>query len=327
MITLPLQPKIILEDGNRAVFEIERLYPGYGQTIGNSIRRVMLSSLKGAAITSVKIEGVRHEFSTIEGVMEDVVDIILNLKQMRFRLHGEGPHTITLSVSGEKEVKGKDFKVPSQVEIVTPGLHIATITSKKISLQMEAVIESGFGYVPQETRTKEKVDVGTVALDAVFSPVQKVHYEVENMRVGDRTDFNKLRIDVTTDGSIHPREAFQQACNILIEQFQTIVEGFSEEKTSVEGGDLKIDSDVVEQDGESIDGKESEVEDAISKMKVEDLKLSSRTMNVLRDAGVKTVSGLSRKKESVLREIEGMGDKGIQEIKKALGTYGITLKQ
>src|SRR3990167_11431105 len=142
MIPLPSQPKIILEEGNRAVFEIERLYPGYGQTIGNSLRRVLLSSIEGAAITSFKIEGVGHEFSTIEGVKEDIVDLTLNLKLMRFRMHEKGPFTVTLSVNGEKEVKGKDFKAPSQVEVVTPDVSIATLTSKKSKLNLEAMVES-----------------------------------------------------------------------------------------------------------------------------------------------------------------------------------------
>ena len=157
MIPLPSKPKIIKDERGDAVFEIEQLYPGYGQTIGTSMRRILLSSLKGAAITAVKLQGVGHEFSTIEGVKEDVVDIILNLKQMRFRLHGDGPFTITLSVKGEKKVLGKDFETPSQVEVITGDLHIATITSKKASVTIEATVESGLGFVPVEERKKEKV--------------------------------------------------------------------------------------------------------------------------------------------------------------------------
>ena len=325
MITSPSTPKVISEERNKAVFEIEGLHPGYGQTIGNSIRRVLLSSLKGAAITSVKIEGAKHEFSTIEGMMEDMIEFALNLKQMRFRLIGEGPYTITLSVSGEREVKGKDFKVPSQVEIVTPDLCIATLTSKKASLVMEATVEAGLGYVPQEARSKEKVDVGTIALDAIFSPVQKANYEVENMRVGDRTDYNRLRLFVETDGSMTPREAFAEAAQILVGQFDALAKGF------VEGMPAAAPSPVFTmtsgEDEEESSGAEGE-DETVLKMKLDELKhLSSRTLNVLREAGIKTVGGLSRKKEPTLREIEGLGDKGIQEIKKALGTYGITLKQ
>ena len=316
MISLPSKPKIILEEDNRAVFEIEGLYPGYGQTIGNSIRRALLSSLKGSAITSVKIDGVSHEFSTIEGVMEDMVEIILNLKQMRFRLYEEGPFSATLSVSGEKEVVGKDFKVPSQVEIVTPALHIATISLKKARLSIEAVIESGRGYIPVEARTKEKVEVGTIALDAAFSPVRHVNYEVENMRVGDRTDYNRLKLHIETDGSITPREAFTSAAAILVEQFGVLVEGFKEEKKEVR--QQAISEGITEEEGK---------EEDIMKVKLDTLKISSRTLNALREAGIKTVGGLARKKESAIQEIEGLGEKGIHEIRKALGNFGITLKQ
>src|SRR3989338_60893 len=156
MISLPSKPKIVSEEGNRTVFEIEGLYPGYGQTIGNSLRRVLLSSLKGAAITSVKIESVGHEFSTIEGVMEDVVDIILNLKQMRFRLFEEGPFIVSLHKKGEGEVRGMDFEAPTQVEVISKDAHIATLTSKKASLVIEATVETGLGYIPVEARNKEK---------------------------------------------------------------------------------------------------------------------------------------------------------------------------
>ena len=319
MISLPSQPKVILEEENRAVFEIEVLYPGYGQTIGNSLRRVLLSSLKGAALTSVKIEGVGHEFSTMAGVMEDSVELLLNLKHVRFKLHDDGPHNVTLSIKGEKEVKGKDFDTPSQVEVVNEDVHIATLSSKKSSLNIEGVVESGFGYVPVEARTKEKVEVGTIALDAAFSPVRHVNYEVENMRLGDRTDYNRVRFHIETDGSISPREAFTQASKILVEQFNAIAGGFVEEKSAKaeEVVSIKEEAEVGEKEGE----------EEVAKIKLEDLKLSARTINALREAGIKTVGGLSRKKEETLREVEGMGDKGIQEVRKALGNFGITLKQ
>lgn len=320
MISLPSKPKIASEEGNRAVFEIEGLYPGYGQTIGNSLRRVLLSSIKGAALTAVKITGVGHEFSTIEGVKEDIVDLILNLKQMHFRLHEEGPFTITLSVGGEKEVRGKDFKIPSQVELVTPDIHIATLTSKKSKLEMEATVEAGLGYVPAEARTKEKVEVGTVALDAAFSPVRHVNYEVENMRVGDRTDYNLVRFNIETDGSLTPHEAFTKAAQILVEQFGALSEGFAQTLAKITES-AKISEEV------EVGAGVGTHDEAALKVKLDELKFSSRTLNALREAGIKTVGGLSRKKESTLREVEGMGDKGIQEVKKALGNFGITLKQ
>ena len=229
MIPLPLKPRIISSEKNKAVFEIDGLYPGYGQTIGNSIRRALLSSLPGAAITSVKIEHVGHEFSTIEGVMEDAVSLILNLKQLRFRLHEEGPFTVSLSAKGECEATGADFDVPSQLELINTDAHIATLTAKKSSLKIEAVVEAGLGYVPVEARTKEKVEVGTIMLDAAFSPVRHVNYEIENMRVGDRTDYNRLRFHIETDGSVPPSEAFSAACGILVDQFSELARGFSDE--------------------------------------------------------------------------------------------------
>ena len=314
MIPLPTAPIIAREEKNRAVFEIEGLFPGYGHTIGNSIRRVLLSSLEGSVITSVKIEGVGHEFSTLEGVMEDIVDITLNLKQIRFRLHEPGPVTVTLAVRGEREVTADDFDTPSQVEVINTGAHIATLTAKKSSLKIEAVVESGLGFVPVEARTKEKVEVGTIALDAAFSPVRHVTYEVENMRVGDKTDYNLLRIEIETDGSIAPREAFDRAVRILVDQFSSLI-------SSAVGG-------------QEVHGTEAEMDDDgakdtddILKTKLDTLKISSRTLNALREAGIKTVSGLARKREESLYEIEGIGDKGVTEIKKALLGLGVSLKQ
>jgi len=321
MIQLPSKPKVVTEEGNRTVFEIEGLYPGYGQTIGNSLRRILLSSLEGAVMTSVKIEGVGHEFSTIENVMEDVVDLILNLKQMRFKLHEPGPFTIKLSAKGERQVFGKDFDTPSQVEIVTEDVHIATLTSKRAHLTMEAVVDSGRGFLPTEGRTKEKVEIGTIALDASFSPVRAVNYSVEDMRVADRTDYNRLRIDIETDGSITPREAFGKAAEILVNQFAELAQGFEMAMPAVS----RVSSSMKEKEeaSEEHEGEEEEV----FKTKLDTLKISSRTLNVLREAGIKTVGGIARKREETLREIEGLGDKGIQEIKKAIGNFGITLKQ
>lgn len=316
-IPLPVKTKIVLEEGNRAVFEVEGLYPGYGQTIGNSLRRVLLSSLEGAAITSVKIEGVGHEFSTIEGVMEDAVELMLNFKQMRFRLHERGPFTVTLNASGIKEVTGKDFKVPSQIEVASPDVHIATLTGRKSRLDLEAVVESGRGYLPVEARSKEKVEVGTIALDAAFSPVRHVNYEVENMRVGDRTDYNRLRLHIETDGSFTPREAFERAASILLDQFSSLTKGFAE----------KIVRKAVSAKVPAAKTKAKKEPSSVGKTKLDTLKLSSRTLNALQEAGIKTVGALSRKKEAKLREIGGLGDKGIQEIRKTLGNFGITLTQ
>jgi DNA-directed RNA polymerase subunit alpha len=186
-ITLPSKPRIVSEEGVQGTYEIDSLYPGYGHTLGNSLRRIILSSLPGASVTSVKIEGVPHEFATIDGVRETVMEILLNLKRVHFVLHGDETQTIKLSAKGTKTVKAADFEMPSQVEITNPDQHIADL-SGKATLEMEVTIERGLGYVPREVLTKDKVDIGTIALDATFTPIRRVNYEVENMRVGDRTD-------------------------------------------------------------------------------------------------------------------------------------------
>jgi len=223
-IILPERPKIIKKEENRAIFEIKNCFPGYGLTLGNALRRILLSSLPGAAVTAVKIEGVNHEFSTIPNVLEDVIQIILNLKQIRFKLHSQEPIVLTLKTKGEKKVKASDIKLNPDVEIINKDAHIATLTDKKSELKMEIEVDSGLGYMPAEQRTKGKLSIGSIAIDAIFSPVRKVNCEVENMRIGNRTDFNKLRIDIKTDGSISPEEAFQEAAQILVNQFSRFVE-------------------------------------------------------------------------------------------------------
>lgn len=321
MIPPPQQPKILLEEGNRAVFEIEGLWPGYGQTIGNAIRRVLLSSLEGAAITVAKIEGVAHEFSTLPGVLEDIVEITLNLKQVRFRMHGEGPYTASLALKGERAVNAGDIKAPSQIEVVNPGQHIATLTDRKAVLTMELTVEKGVGYQPVEARQKEKVEIGTIALDAAFSPLRLVNYEVENMRVGDRTDYNLVRFHIETDGSLSPREAFSAAAKILEGQFAILAGVFAErEERRVPAPSAPPAVPAAEEEPESF-------EEQVLKKKAEDLELSTRTMNALLAAGIKNVGTLSRKTEKKLRSVEGLGDKAIVEIKKALGNLGLTLKQ
>lgn len=322
MIPLPQQPKIVLEEGNRAVFEIEALWPGYGQTIGNAVRRVLLSSLEGAAITAAKIEGVQHEFSTLPGVLEDIVEFTLNLKRVRFRMHGPGPYTATLSAKGEKRVTAEDIKTPSQLEIVNSEQYIATLTDKKAALVMDLTVERGIGYQPVEMRQKEKVEIGTIALDAAFSPLRVVNYEVENMRIGDRTDFNLVRFHIETDGSISPQEAFSQAARTLQEQF-TVLAGMFVRKSEV-AAPVPVPEEVVI--GSEATENES-LEEQILKKKIDDLELSTRTMNALTNAGIKNVGALSKKTEKRLRTVEGLGDKGLVEIKKALGNLGLTLKQ
>jgi DNA-directed RNA polymerase subunit alpha len=308
-INLPQKPKLTKSEENKAIFEIEGLYPGYGVTLGNALRRVLLSSLPGAAVTGVKINGVHHEFSTIPYVMEDVIEIILNLRQIRFKIHVEQPAKLLLSAKGEKTVKAGDIKTTSDIEIINKDIVIANLTSKKAELEIEMEVESGFGFVPVESRKKAKLEIGLIAVDAAFSPLKKVNFEVENMRVGDRTDYNRLRLDIETDGSISPEEAFQKANEILIEQFKTFIER-EEEKS-------KIDE---------LPAAERETTKDASKIKIEDLKLSKRTQNALLEDGIKLVGGLVKKTETSLKEIEGLGGKGIKEIVKALKKLGLTLK-
>ncbi len=315
-VLLPSRPRIISEDAISGIYEIDGLYPGYGHTLGNSLRRIILSSLPGAAITSVKIGGVSHEFSTIQGVKEDVITILLNLKKVRFKMLTDEPQTVTLSVKGSKSVTAADIKVPGQVEVLSKDAFIATITDKGTTLDVEMRIEKGLGYIPKDVHQKDKVDIGTIAVDAIFTPIRRVNYEVENMRVGDRTDHNRLKVSIETDGTLTPREALEKSIEIMINQLKSIV-GFKEEEFSLNEGEEGVEG------GE----KGTEGEEGISKMKVESLDLSTRTANALAAANIRTVGGLSRKKEEDLLELEGLGEKGIQEIRRALGNLGLVLKE
>ena len=222
MIQLPEQVKILKKEGNRATFEISPLISGYGATIANPLRRVLLSSLEGAAVTSIKIKGVDHEFTTVPCVLEDIIQIILNVKRIRFRSYSEEPVKVSLHVKGDKEVTAADIKITSDVEVINSDQHIATLTDKKADFEMELDIEKGIGYVPVEQRQKDKLAIGMIAIDAIFSPVRMVNFTVENVRVGQRIDFNKINIDIETDGSIEPEEALKRASEILIKHFEII---------------------------------------------------------------------------------------------------------
>lgn len=315
-ILLPSKPRVLSEEGESGVFEIEGLYPGYGHTLGNSLRRIILSSLPGVAITAVKISGVAHEFSTIEGVKEDVVTILLNLKKIRMRFTTDEPQTLRLKVKGEKVVTASDLELPGQVEILTPDAVIATITDKNTTLEMEIKAEKGLGFMPKEMVDKSRVDIGSIALDGIFTPIRRASYEVENMRVGDRTDFNKLRIYIETDGTVAPSVALSSSIEIMINQLKSII-GFKEDEPETESeaaGDL------------SVSDSKSAVDPEVLKTRVESFDISIRTRHALSEANIRTVGGLARKKEKDLLEIPGLGAKGIQEIKKALGEFGITLK-
>lgn len=310
-IMLPSKPRIVSEEGNAGVYEIDGFYPGYGHTIGNSLRRIILSSIPGAAITAVKIDGVSHEFATMSGVKEDVIAVILNLKKVRIRVADNQPHTITLTAKGIKDVTAGDIEVPGQVEILNPSQHIATLTDKNAKLEMELTVDTGLGYVPKEVIQKERTEIGAIALDAIFTPIRRAHYEVENMRVGDKTNFNRVRISIETDGTLSPREALERSVSIMIQQLKAIV-GFKEDEPV-----LATDT------GPGMD----EASEDVMKTRVEDLELSTRTANSLTSASIRTVGGLARKTEADLLGIEGIGQKAVDEIKDSLKRYGLTLKK
>jgi len=316
-VTLPSKPKIISEDGVSGTYEINGLHPGYGYTLGNSLRRIILSSLPGAAITQVKIDGIKHEFSTIEGVKEDVVTILLHLRKVRVRVSTEAPQTLSIKVKGPKTITAADIKCPAQAEILNPDQYIAEV-SGKVSLDIEIQVEQGLGYLPKEVTQKDRVDVGVIALDAIFSPIRRVNYEVENMRVGDRTDYNRLRLFIETDGTLTAREALERSIEIMIHQLRAIV-GFKEEEMVEES---KVDA-VEGGEGQKIEEK-ADME--VLKIRISELKLSSRVVDALDAASIRTIGGLVRKREDDLLSIEGLGQKGLQEIKRALSNYGLTLR-
>ena len=313
-IILPSKLSIVSEVGTKGVYEIDGLYPGYGHTLGNSLRRIILSSLSGAAITSLKIDGVDHEFSVIDGVKEDVITILLHLKQVRFRLFTDEPQTVKLSIKGPKTVTAADIEVSGQVEVLNKDLHIAEVTGHN-NFSVEMVVQKGLGFVAKDMHQKTKTEVGMIAVDAIFTPIRRVAYEVENMRVGDRTNHNRLRMTIETDGTLSPREALEKAITIMVEQLQAIV-GFTVSSKLISNEPSKEESKKEEN---------SEFTD-ILKTRIDTLDLSTRTLNALTGANIRTIGGVARKKKEDLLEIEGIGDKGLQEIKKVLAEYGITLK-
>jgi len=315
-IALPLRPKIIEQKNHQALFEIAPCYPGYGITLGNALRRVLLSSLGGAAITSIKVGGVNHEFSTIPHVMEDVVEIMLNIKQLRLKLYSDEPVKIFLKAQGEKEVKAKDIKTTSSVEIINKDLHIATLTDKKANLEIEMLIENGLGYLPAEQQAKDKSEIGLISLDAIFTPIKRVNFKVENMRVGKRTDFDRLILEIETDGTISPKEALIAAAQLLVKHFKI----FTKIETAKKSVAVKVVA--TEQAKAKAKTEESDLVD----LSVDDLKISSRTITALRENRIKSVANLAKKSEEQLLGLAGMGEKGVKEIKRELGKLGIILE-
>ncbi len=318
-VALPSKPRVVKEEEFFGVFEIDGLYPGYGHTLGNSLRRIILSSLPGAAITQVKIDGIQHEFSALDGVKEDVITILLNLKRVRILMHSDVPMTLNLKVSGAQVVTAAHITAPSQVTILNPEQKIAEITSKGTTLDIELTVEHGLGYVPRETHQKDKVDIGTIALDAVFTPIRRVNYEVENMRVGDRTDYNRLRVSIETDGTLSPREALENSIEIMIHQLKSII-GFQDAVTT---------SERVDEVGESEESSDeaSEIDADVLKTRIETLDLSTRTQNALENANIRTVGGLVRKKKDDILSLDGIGPKGVDELEVILQKMKVGFKE
>jgi DNA-directed RNA polymerase subunit alpha len=318
-ILLPKAPSIVKEEGNLGTYEVENLYPGYGHTLGNSIRRIILSSIEGVTITSIKIEGVQHEFSTVPGLVEDVITLILNLKKVNFKMPTSILETIVLEAKGEGKIYAKDIKCPTQVEVVNGDQYIGELSSKNASLKIEITVEKGIGYSSKENRKKkEKSPVGTIELDADFTPIRRVKYEVENMRVLDRTDYNRMFITIETDGTVTPRDVFFTAVKTMIVQLEAI-STLREKSSELEFATIEVKTEVKE-DEEDYGGDEK------LKTKVDNLPLSVRTSNALLMAGIKTVAGLVRRSEEDILGLDGIGAKGVDEIKQALENLSVTLK-
>jgi DNA-directed RNA polymerase subunit alpha len=308
-------PKIVHEEvtENRGVFEIEPLDRGFGYTFGNSLRRVLLSSLEGAAVTSVKLEGVAHEFTTLPGVREDVTDIILNLKNLICVLHGDSPEIeVRLSKKGPGPVTARDLEAPAELEILNPDLEIANLSDRG-RLEITLTIGRGRGYVPAELNRGPEHTIGVIPIDSIFSPVRRVAYDVEAARVGQRTDYDKLRLDVTTDGSITPRDAIGEAAEILIRQLAIFtdldrIEGFGEAAVT---------------DGA---GAEPSLAHGMENFPIEELELGVRSYNCLKRVGIETIGDLVTKTESELAAIPNFGRKSIEEVKETLQAHGLTLR-
>jgi DNA-directed RNA polymerase subunit alpha len=316
---LPSQLKVVEDNATHGIYEIEGLHPGYGHTLGNSLRRIILSSLSGTAATLVKIEGAEHEYSTLPGVKEDVLNLVLNLKQVRFRNASSDPVVVSLKVNGPQKVTAGMIDGGGVIEVTNPDQYICEITGKGGALDIEITVENGIGFVPREQLHKEKMPVGTIALDAIYTPIRKASYEVEDMRVGDRTDFNRLRVTIETDGTTSPREALEQSIMIMLKQMRAILDLQEEERMMA--------SVSADQEEESSEEESAESETDLLKTRVETLDLSTRTSNALSEANIRTLGGLVKKTEDDLLALDGIGAKGVDEIKEAIEARGASLKE
>jgi DNA-directed RNA polymerase subunit alpha len=317
-------PRISSEtvDDNRGSFTIEPLDRGFGYTFGNSLRRVLLSSLAGAAVTSVRIEGVAHEFSTIRGVKEDVTDIVLNLKGVVCRMHSDATEIeAPLVVTGPGEITAKDIDLPSGVEILNPDAHIATL-EKKTKLEVYLTVGRGRGYRPAEENKSPDQPIGVIPIDSIFSPVRRVAYNVEQARVGQRTDFDKLTLDIETDGSIDPPAALREAAEILISQLAI----FTDADRVVELRDTGAPG-ALEPGFAGAPGAPTRPPNAMDDILIEELELGVRSYNCLKRAGIQTVGDLVAKTEAELNAIPNFGKKSIDEVVETLHARGLALRE
>ena len=328
---IDIETKIEIEelssDGKYGKFICEPLHPGYGHTIGNALRRMLLSSLEGAAVTSIKIDGILHEFSTIPGVMEDVTNIVLNIKQLCLKMEGEEPHTIRIEADGEKgkvkNITGADVICDADVEVVNPDLHIATLNENG-SLSIEMKVEHGYGYVSAEKNKGNDDVIGTIPIDSIFSPISRVKYEVKSTRVGNRMDYDGLILEVWTNGTIKPEEAVAKASELLIANlkiFQSI-EGLVPEEVVEEEEEL----DFPPQSGNVAPTPPENDEQRILNTTIEDLDLSVRSFNCLKRAGISVVGDLVARSEEDMMKVRNLGRKSLEEVKKKLEEYGLSFK-
>lgn len=311
------KPKIeiaeISEDNRYGKFICEPLERGYGTTFGNSLRRMLLSSLEGAAITSIRIDGVLHEFSTIPGVRDDVTNIVLNLKELCLKMAGTEPRIIRIDVEGEKEVTAADIICDADIEILNPDLHIATVNEDG-KLKIEMTVERGRGYVPADKNKKPDDTIGVIPIDSIFSPVKRVNYTVQDTRVGNVTDYDRLILEVWTDGSLRPEEAVSKAAGILVMHLKLFqnMDGLPEEE---------------EEEEATFPEEEEDDSSKVLDMTIEDLDLSVRSFNCLKRANINTVADLAEKTEDDMMKVRNLGRKSLEEVKKKLEELGLTLKQ
>ena len=314
-------------DGKYGKFICEPLHPGYGHTIGNALRRMLLSSLEGAAVTSIKIDGILHEFSTIPGVMEDVTNIVLNIKQLCLKMEGNEPHTIRIEADGEpgkvKDITGADVICDADVEVVNPELHIATINENG-SLSIEMRVEHGYGYVSADKNKTNDDVIGTIPIDSIFSPIERVKYEVKSTRVGNRMDYDGLILEIWTNGTIKPESALAKSSEILISNLKIFqaIEGLVPEEIVEEEEEVTFPP----QQSSFLSTQPENDEQRILNTTIEDLDLSVRSFNCLKRAGISVVGDLVARTEEDMMKVRNLGRKSLEEVKKKLEEYGLSFK-